>query len=87
MIKGTSEGPLMSIVMSFLISASFFAKNSTKISESFVQTVKSPTQLKTCIAEEKEKEATTRITLSVLKSPISRLPSYRAERDAPRSFP
>lgn len=77
----------MSIVMSFLISASFFAENSTEISESFVRTVKSATQLKSCIARGEEKEATTRITLSVLKSPISRLPSYRAERDAPRSFP
>jgi hypothetical protein len=36
---------------------------------------------------EERQRATTRITLAVLKSPISRLPSYRAERDAPRSFP
>lgn len=43
----------MSIVISFLISASFFAsKTRTKITESFVRTVKSPTQLKSCIAEE-----------------------------------
>lgn len=75
--------------------ASFFAENSSRISGSFVRMVKSSTQLKSCTVaigekkgrEEEEGEATTRITLSVLKSPISRLPSYRAERDAPRSFP